>query len=237
MISVSGPRSALENVLLALLLPLSPPSEAATGRFPVGAAAFLELSQSAVTAANNKLSALLQEVPKPDLLLTETVLDLLVDPQKTREGLIRELRRAPVDQKLLIAWRDSLWRRMALQATFEVRQTDAAVVCLPGDPAADRHNETETQAPTHGETEPHRSTSIHRDRPLDKVLTLFAHLLLPCFRPALSSGKHHGGSRCEHYLSRPLNFEAIRARSCVRYCICCLSLSLSLPSFVSWLCR
>ncbi|KAL8444530.1 hypothetical protein Emed_006177 [Eimeria media] len=131
-VSVAGPWEALESVLLALLLPLSPsPAAALASASPATAeaargAAAAEITHAAVAAANSRLMDALQEVPRPGLLLTETALDLLVEPQKTREGLSRELRRARVEEQLVVAWRDSLWKRMALQATIEGNIPEAA---------------------------------------------------------------------------------------------------------------
>lgn len=126
-LSVSGPREGLEGVLLALLLPLSPAAAAVAGA-PASASAAAapppaDLSHAAVTAANNKLVAMLQELPSPEMLLTETALDMLVSPQKSRENLEREIRRAPIDRRLAVAWRDSLWKSLAIHATIEVKTT------------------------------------------------------------------------------------------------------------------
>ncbi|KAL8437782.1 hypothetical protein Efla_006674 [Eimeria flavescens] len=138
-ISLAGPWEALEGVLLALLLPLSPSPAAALAAAPAATAAAAQgaagaaaepISHAAVAAANTRLATLLQEVPRPGLLLTESALDLLVDPQKTREGLSRELRRARVDEQLVASWRDSLWKRMALQATIEGNMPESAAFSL-----------------------------------------------------------------------------------------------------------
>ncbi|XP_026192009.1 uncharacterized protein LOC34623368 [Cyclospora cayetanensis] len=121
-LSISGPRDGLEGVLLALLLPLAPPAAAiAAGVAP------LDLSDAAVTAANQKLLNLVHELPRPEMLLTEMALDLLVIPQKSREALQRELRKAPIDTKMVVAWRDRIWQSLAIHATIEGNMTEEEV--------------------------------------------------------------------------------------------------------------